>query len=93
MSKNPLDKYLQGLKDWQEHQFNPGHWTGGRIPFWFRRGNKKLRWALILEVALVLIFLIFVLYVAIIQREPILSPSFIILLVLLILTLWAAIKT
>ena len=29
--KHPSD-YLNDLEEWQENQYNPGHWTGGHIP-------------------------------------------------------------
>ena len=29
--KHPSD-YLHDLEEWQDHQYDPGHWTGGSIP-------------------------------------------------------------
>jgi hypothetical protein len=29
--KHP-SQYLNDLEEWQEHQYNPGYWTGGNIP-------------------------------------------------------------
>jgi hypothetical protein len=25
--------YIDGMKEWQDHQYNPAHFTGGKIPF------------------------------------------------------------
>ena len=26
------DEYMKDLNEWMEHQYDPGHWTGGNIP-------------------------------------------------------------
>lgn len=38
MSKKD-DKLLEELQEWSEHQYNPGHWTGGNIPPHMKRGS------------------------------------------------------
>lgn len=34
------DSYLNELKEWQEHQYDPGYYTGGRIPPMFTNSGK-----------------------------------------------------
>ena len=40
--KNSLEKNIDEIKEWQAHQYNPGHWLGGNIPPYLLRKNKKL---------------------------------------------------
>lgn len=40
--KSPKKDYIDEYKDWQDNQYNPGHFTGGRTPIWLSRpGNPK----------------------------------------------------
>jgi len=39
--KHPSD-YLNDLEEWQENQYNPGHWTGGNIPPYLKYPKKPL---------------------------------------------------
>jgi hypothetical protein len=39
--KHPSD-YLNDLEEWQEHQYNPGYWTGGNIPPHLKYPKKQL---------------------------------------------------
>ena len=44
MVKNKSKKkdYIDEHKEWQDHQFDPGHYTGGNIPIWMNKpGNRK----------------------------------------------------
>jgi len=44
MSKKQSNKkdYIDEHEEWQRHQFNPGYFTGGRIPIWIKKpGNRK----------------------------------------------------
>lgn len=42
MKKQSLPKkdYIDEYKDWQDNQYNPGHFTGGRTPIWLSRPGK-----------------------------------------------------
>lgn len=40
-NKHPSE-YLNDLEEWQNNQYNPGHWTGGRIPFHLKYPKKRL---------------------------------------------------
>lgn len=42
MSKKKPDDYLQDLQDWQNHQYTPGYYTGGRIPPQLKHGRKRM---------------------------------------------------
>lgn len=35
-------EYLNDLEEWNEHQYDPGHWTGGHIPPQIKYGGRKL---------------------------------------------------
>ncbi|HSR89637.1 MAG TPA: hypothetical protein VLK22_04595 [Candidatus Udaeobacter sp.] len=37
--KNEND-YISELKDWQDHQYTPGYFVGGRIPVWLKYPGK-----------------------------------------------------
>ncbi len=37
--KDSLDEH----EEWQRHQFDPGHFTGGRIPGWIKNPGKRKR--------------------------------------------------
>lgn len=39
--KHPSE-YLNDLEEWQEHQYNPGYWTGGNIPPYLKYPKKPL---------------------------------------------------
>ncbi|MBP9748091.1 MAG: hypothetical protein KBD17_00465 [Candidatus Pacebacteria bacterium] len=40
--KDDLEKNIDEIKEWQNEQFNPGHFLGGNIPPYLLRKNKKL---------------------------------------------------
>lgn len=33
--KQKKNNYIDGLKEWQEHQYTPGYYLGGKIPHYF----------------------------------------------------------
>ncbi len=41
--KQPRKKdYIDKHQEWQENQFNPGYFTGGKIPVWLHQpGNRR----------------------------------------------------
>lgn len=39
--KKPESNYWKDLNEWQENQYNPGHYTGGKIPPIFRSPTSK----------------------------------------------------
>jgi len=42
MSKKKGYDYLKDLKEWQDHQYDPGYYLGGRIPHYIKSpGNRK----------------------------------------------------
>lgn len=40
--KNHPSAYLNDLEEWQEKQYDPGHWTGGNIPPYLKCPKKPL---------------------------------------------------
>ena len=51
---------IEKMKEWQDNQYNLGHWTGGNIPGWvFNKKAKIIAW--IAFTSFVLILLIYVL--------------------------------
>lgn len=42
MKEGDLEKVLEEEIEWQNHQYDPGYWLGGRIPRYLLRKNKKL---------------------------------------------------
>ena len=34
------DNYPNEFKEWQDNQFNPGHYTGGKTPVWLKHPVK-----------------------------------------------------
>lgn len=41
-------EYLRDLEEWGEHQYSPGHWTGGNIPPQIKYGGKSMGYLSIL---------------------------------------------
>lgn len=41
-NKNSLEKNIEEMKEWQEHQYDSGYWLGGKIPPYEFRKSKKL---------------------------------------------------
>ncbi|MCX6733676.1 MAG: hypothetical protein NTX63_02585 [Candidatus Peregrinibacteria bacterium] len=39
-NKSPKKDYIDEYKDWQDNQYNPGHFTGGRTPIWLSQPGK-----------------------------------------------------
>lgn len=35
------DNYIDELRDWQDHQYTPGYFVGGRIPVWLKYPGKS----------------------------------------------------
>lgn len=55
MSEKQIKKkdYIDEHEEWQRHQFDPGHFTSGRIPIWIKKpGNKKRLGAIFLILGL-----------------------------------------
>lgn len=42
MSKEELDEYMDDLQEWSENQYNPGHWTGGKVPPFIKYSGKPM---------------------------------------------------
>lgn len=40
--KNSLEQNIDEIKEWQDHQYDPGYSLGGNIPPYLLRKNKKL---------------------------------------------------
>jgi len=36
--KQEPNEYLNDLKEWNEHQYDPGYWTGGKLAPFFKYG-------------------------------------------------------
>ncbi|MEQ8201417.1 MAG: hypothetical protein ABRQ24_08375 [Syntrophomonadaceae bacterium] len=39
--RHPSD-YLNDLEEWQDHQYDPGYWTGGNIPPYLKYPRRPL---------------------------------------------------
>jgi hypothetical protein len=51
---------IEKMKEWQDHQYDPGHWTGGRMPhFIFKPKYKKflLFYALVVAIIFMIAYL------------------------------------
>ncbi len=42
IEKNSLEKNIEEIKEWQDHQYIPGYWLGGKIPKYEFRNTTKL---------------------------------------------------
>ena len=53
--KTPKQKdYIDEYDEWQRHQFEPGYFTGGRVPVWIKYpGNRKRLGAIFLIMGLI----------------------------------------
>ena len=60
--KDKMQKSIDELTEWQENQYNPGHWIGGITPnnLLSPRKPKIMGWVLILIALLLLISFIYV---------------------------------
>jgi hypothetical protein len=41
-------EYLDDIKEWNEHQYNEGYWSGGKMPLPLKYGGRRLGIALTL---------------------------------------------
>jgi len=39
--------YIDGHEEWQRHQFDPGHYTGGRVPHYLKWPGSPIRLLLV----------------------------------------------
>jgi hypothetical protein len=47
---------IEKMKEWQDHQYDSGHWTGGRMPYFiFNKKYKKFIIFLIIIIAAILL--------------------------------------
>ena len=52
--------YIEGMSEWSEHMYDPGHYTGGKTPHYlFDKSNWKLFAPLYLVSGAILFYLIF----------------------------------
>jgi hypothetical protein len=78
--------YLNKFKEWQNHQYDPGHYTGGKVPPMMTNPGKTVRlaWFLIIQAAIFLpASIAAVIYVSTLTKEniiPMLIPFFVFLL-------------
>lgn len=56
---NNSKQYLDDLKEWQEHQYNPAYWTGDKTPPFIKYGGKKLGVVYLIMGVLILAFGVF----------------------------------
>lgn len=63
MAKRQPKDGMDGLVEWQDHQYDPGHWTGGNTHPIYRRGKGSRRYgylyivvSIFLVAALLLVF-------------------------------------
>jgi len=45
-------QYLNDLEKWGEKQYSPGHWTGGRLPPFF----KYARWPMVMVILIMALY-------------------------------------
>ena len=48
---------IEKMKEWQDHQYDPGYWTGGRMPH-FIFTKKYKRFAVVSVIVLMIIWVI-----------------------------------
>lgn len=78
MKKNDVPKdYLEKINDWQDHQYDPGYYTGGNIPPVLTDPGrpKLLGWFLIIS-SLILAIIMAVFFKSIFKIEDVLPISF-----------------
>ncbi len=50
------DNPIQSFTEWQDHQYDPGYWTGGRIPpYLLGKRPNKMGYILIVEAVVILL--------------------------------------
>jgi hypothetical protein len=81
-----LEKNVSDLKEWHNNQYNPGYWTGGRMPFFYRLELKKFKTFFILIGVLGIIFFVYT------QLQSGFNFIFLIPELILLLTIWATLK-
>jgi hypothetical protein len=61
MGKKKDYDYIEDIKEWQDHQYDPGYYLGGKIPPYIKSpGNRKyLGLALLIPVFMMVIYWIF----------------------------------
>lgn len=79
--QNKLDKYLEEMKEVQDHQYTPGYWAGGKRPRFFRSGSDKLM-KIIYPIFGLLVLAVAILYYFEVDRRLTLGLSLYILLAL-----------
>lgn len=93
MKKNDVPRdYIEKINDWQDHQYDPGYYTGGNIPpVWTDPGKPKLLgWFLIIS-SFILAVIMAVFLKSIFRIEDVLPISIIAIIfygVLLLQTIW-----
>jgi hypothetical protein len=62
MKENNDNRYIEDLQEWQDNQYNPGHYLGGKIPgYLLNSGRSKLVGSFIILIGLMtLIPIIFI---------------------------------
>lgn len=93
MGKNDVSRdYLEKIKDWQEHQYDPGYYTGGNIPpVWTDPGKPKLLGWFLIITSFILAVIMAVFFKSIFRIKDVLPISIIAILfygVLLLQSIW-----
>ncbi len=64
------DEYINDLEEWMEHQYDPGYWTGGKIPPHIKYMKKPPRLILVLLGVIIMFFSIYRLFININSDIP-----------------------
>jgi uncharacterized integral membrane protein len=64
MSQRKEDDYIEDFKDWQDHQYSPGYFTGARMPQFLKNPPRRLGWIFLGGVIFSILFFIFLFVVA-----------------------------
>ena len=56
MKEQDSEKYFKDLAEWQNNQYSPGYFLGGRIPFSLKQFGKKPWFRVITAIYLILFF-------------------------------------
>ena len=66
MAKRRTDDGLNGFVEWQDHQYDPGHWTGGNRHPIYRRGKGSKRYGYsYIATGVFLVVMILILYLGV----------------------------
>jgi hypothetical protein len=86
------NSYLDDMKEWQDHQFDPGYYTGGKIPYWKLNPGKPKNFAfLCFLIAIIDVFCIIgIIYYNLTGSEPMWEQQITTIIFLLLIAIFSS---